>query len=80
MMRFLMCNFDLTNAVDRSIILAAVKAAAYGLVAQLGAHHIRIVGVGSSNLLKSTNQKNHPTGVVFLIGTVFTQRRFEDHK
>ena len=25
-----------------------------GLVAQLGAHHIRIVGVGSSNLLKST--------------------------
>ena len=29
----------------------------YGLVAQLGAHHIRIVGVGSSNLLKSTNGK-----------------------
>ena len=28
-----------------------------GLVAQLGAHHIRIVGVGSSNLLKSTNKK-----------------------
>ena len=27
----------------------------HGLVAQLGAHHIRIVGVGSSNLLKSTN-------------------------
>ena len=27
-----------------------------GLVAQLGAHHIRIVGVGSSNLLESTNQ------------------------
>ncbi len=26
----------------------------HGLVAQLGAHHIRIVGVGSSNLLKST--------------------------
>ncbi len=25
-----------------------------GLVAQLGAHHIRIVGVGSSNLLEST--------------------------
>ena len=28
----------------------------HGLVAQLGAHHIRIVGVGSSNLLTSTNQ------------------------
>ena len=31
--------------------------AGYGLVAQLGAHHIRIVGVGSSNLLKSTAQR-----------------------
>ena len=30
-----------------------------GLVAQLGAHHIRIVGVGSSNLLKSTKKKHH---------------------
>ena len=28
-----------------------------GLVAQLGAHRIRIAGVGSSNLLKSTNKK-----------------------
>lgn len=28
----------------------------HGLVAQLGAHHIRIVGVGSSNLLKSTKK------------------------
>lgn len=35
-----------------------------GLVAQLGAHHIRIVGVGSSNLLKSTNKKHHPKGGV----------------
>ena len=26
----------------------------HGLVAQLGAHHIRIVGVVSSNLIKST--------------------------
>ena len=34
----------------------------YGLVAQLGAHHIRIVGVGSSNLLKSTKKKDHPKG------------------
>ena len=47
-----------------------------GLVAQLGAHHIRIVGVGSSNLLKSTNKK-YRRKAVFFIGTVFTQRRFE---
>ena len=33
-----------------------------GLVAQLGAHHIRIVGVGSSNLLKSTKKKDHQKG------------------
>ena len=29
----------------------------YGLVAQLGAHHIRIVGVEGSNPFKSTNRK-----------------------
>ena len=29
----------------------------YGLVAQLGAHHIRIVGVEGSNPFKSTNKK-----------------------
>ena len=49
----------------------------YGLVAQLGAHHIRIVGVGSSNLLKSTNKK-YRQKAVFFIGMVFTQRRFEE--
>ena len=31
---------------------------AHGLVAQLGAHHIRIVGVESSNLFKSTRKKS----------------------
>ena len=36
-----------------------------GLVAQLGAHHIRIVGVGSSNLLKSTMKENTTQRVVF---------------
>ncbi len=38
-----------------------------GLVAQLGAHHIRIVGVESSNLFKSTkkNDKFLPKLVVF---------------
>ena len=34
-------------------------AGTHGPVAQLGAHYIRIVGVGSSNLLRST--KNIPT-------------------
>ena len=29
----------------------------HGLVAQLGAHHIRIVGVEGSNPFKSTNRK-----------------------
>ena len=49
----------------------------HGLVAQLGAHHIRIVGVGSSNLLKSTNKNATRWGGIF-IGMVFTQRRFEE--
>ena len=35
-----------------------------GLVAQLGAHHIRIVGVGSSNLLKSTMKESTTQRVV----------------
>ncbi len=33
-----------------------------GLVAQLGAHHIRIVGVEGSNPFKSTNKKVTFTG------------------
>ena len=32
----------------------------YGPVAQLGAHYIRIVGVGSSNLLGSTTSEQGP--------------------
>ena len=38
----------------------------YGPVAQLGAHYIRIVGVGSSNLLRST-KKNTTRRVVFFL-------------
>ena len=34
----------------------------YGLVAQLGAHHSRIVGVEGSNPFKSTKKKDHPPG------------------
>ena len=49
-------NPPLTNGENRSIILAAVNAVAYGLVAQLGAHHIRIVGVEGSNPFKSTKK------------------------
>ena len=38
--------------------------AVFGPVAQLGAHYIRIVGVGSSNLLRSTKKRHHPSGGV----------------
>ncbi len=38
-----------------------------GLVAQLGAHHIRIVGVGSSNLLKSTKKRDRRWRSLFLV-------------
>ena len=50
-----------------------------GLVAQLGAHHIRIVGVEGSNPFKSTKKKTTRKGG-FLFGTVFTQKGFEDPK
>ena len=40
-----------------SAFLEIIIVLTYGLVAQLGAHHIRIVGVGSSNLLKSTRKR-----------------------
>ena len=39
----------------------------YGPVAQLGAHYIRIVGVGSSNLLRSTNKKPPDKGGFLLV-------------
>ena len=45
----------------------------YGPVAQLGAHHIRIVGVGSSNLLGSTNKNTTTLVVVFLLGFGVTE-------
>ena len=37
-----------------------------GLVAQLGAHRIRIAGVGSSNLLESTNKSPAHMGGAFI--------------
>ena len=39
----------------------------HGLVAQLGAHHIRIVGVEGSNPFKSTKQKDLPNGRSFCL-------------
>ena len=36
----------------------SIMTAVFGLVAQLGAHRIRIAGVGSSNLLESTKYKD----------------------
>ena len=49
-----------------------------GLVAQLGAHHIRIVGVEGSNPFKSTKQKCHPAGVALLFGMALAQVGFEN--
>ncbi len=39
----------------------------HGLVAQLGAHHIRIVGVEGSNPFKSTKRKATSDEVAFLL-------------
>ena len=39
----------------------------HGLVAQLGAHHIRIVGVEGSNPFKSTKRKATSSEVAFLL-------------
>ena len=39
----------------------------HGPVAQLGAHYIRIVGVGSSNLLRSTNKSLPNFGRFFVL-------------
>ena len=38
-----------------------------GLVAQLGAHHIRIVGVEGSNPFKSTNKEATHKGGFFVV-------------
>ena len=48
----------------------------HGLVAQLGAHHIRIVGVEGSNPFKSTKRKATSSEVAFL-GMGSTQKGFE---
>ncbi len=45
----------------------------HGLVAQLGAHHIRIVGVEGSNPFKSTKRKATSSEVAFLL--VWDRRR-----
>ena len=46
-----------------------------GLVAQLGAHHIRIVGVEGSNPFKSTNEST-----TLLDGAFFVTRSFYESK
>jgi len=43
----------------------------------MGAHHIRIVGVGSSNLLRSTRRKSPPIlAVIFRLTTIIPQMGF----
>ena len=49
-----------------NIFAGAIIGRKFGLVAQLGAHRIRIAGVGSSNLLKSTNKKDRHKAVFFI--------------
>ncbi len=62
--------------LDKALVGSYNFGVRYGLVAQLGAHHIRIVGVEGSNPFKSTN-KNTAILAVLFIGMVFTKRRFE---
>ena len=44
------------TSVPRGAIIIRSKKYRYGLVAQLGAHHIRIVGVVGSNPIRSTEK------------------------
>ena len=49
-----------------------VKKYRYGLVAQLGAHHIRIVGVVGSNPIRSIkNTIRFPDGVFVITSVIF---------
>ena len=65
-------------SIDREDYGNYNKSGKYGLVAQLGAHRIRIAGVGSSNLLESTKKEDHLSGWSSFL--VDLKRRFEDHK
>ena len=48
-------GFPFRKKIDKAF-LRGYNFSVAGLVAQLGAHHIRIVGVESSNLFKSTSK------------------------
>ena len=48
------------TSVPRGAIIMRSKKYRYGLVAQLGAHHIRIVGVVGSNPIRSTEKTPFP--------------------
>ena len=54
-------------SIDREDYGNYNKSGKYGLVAQLGAHRIRIAGVGSSNLLESTRKVHHQKVVCFFM-------------
>ena len=49
--------WKILTSVPRGAIIMRSKEYRYGLVAQLGAHHIRIVGVVGSNPIRSTKQE-----------------------
>ena len=61
-----MSSKQLTNSALGTIIYPLTN----GPVAQLGAHHIRIVGVVGSNPIRSTNRKTlvHGTRVFVVFG------------
>ena len=49
--------WKILTSVPRGAIIIRSKKYRYGLVAQLGAHHIRIVGVVGSNPIRSTKKR-----------------------
>lgn len=49
--------WKILTSVPRGAIIMRSKKYRYGLVAQLGAHHIRIVGVVGSNPIRSTKKR-----------------------
>ena len=59
--KFLHFSFwKILTSVPRGAIIMRSKKYRYGLVAQLGAHHIRIVGVVGSNPIRSTEKTPFP--------------------
>ena len=61
--------WKILTSVPRGAIIMRSKKYRYGLVAQLGAHHIRIVGVVGSNPIWSTKKRHDRRSCLFLDST-----------